>query len=152
MEALPGPKVLSFIIYKFEYRRSTLTLTGPYIARYNRTKNGLIDTVTWCINHLMSAVKNKMDEKWSLAITSHWTPIRGTCWSRKSKIPIDFICYWMLRISSNLWMYLTFDHKNASGDKYCGIGEVVNLWRQCQQPRENNFVVYWKKLGLIDWN
>lgn len=89
-----GEHVPPFIIYKSEHLWSTWTENGPEGARYNRTKSGWIDAVTfedWFLNHLMPILKKKEGRKVVIGdnLSSHInTKVLSECENHN----VSFVC------------------------------------------------------------
>lgn len=89
-----GEAIPPFIIYKSEHLWSTWTENGPEGARYNRTKSGWIDAVTfedWFLCHLLPILKRKNGRKVVIGdnLSSH---INERVLSECGKHNISFIC------------------------------------------------------------
>lgn len=89
-----GETIPPYIIYKSEHLWTTWTENGPHAAKYNRTKSGWMDSVTfedWFIRHLLPILKQKAGKKIVIGdnLASHINPkVLEEC----QRHDIGFIC------------------------------------------------------------
>jgi hypothetical protein len=128
-----GTAVPPYIIYKSEHLWTTWTEDGPDGARYNRTKSGWMDSVTfedWFIRHLLPILKRQEGRKVVIGdnLSSH---ISKNVLLECEKHNISFIC--LLPNATHILQPLDVAYFRPLKIKW---REELMAWKESQQGRK----------------